>query len=49
MFDVVYMSSNYWVMNQDESQSYGPYSYAAEAQEKADELNETNNHNNTQQ
>jgi len=37
MFDILYVSGQYWVESNDES--FGPYTYAAEAQEKADELN----------
>lgn len=36
-FDAVYTTGHFYVMNDIES--YGPYYYASEAQEKCDELN----------
>lgn len=38
IFDVVYTAGEFYVMNN--SEIHGPYYYASEAQEKADELNE---------
>lgn len=38
IFDVVYTAGKFYVMS--DSESHGPYHYASEAQEKADELNE---------
>lgn len=39
MFEVVYATPFYYAIKSDDTETYGPYFYASEAQEKCDELN----------
>lgn len=40
MFDVIYLSGGWWVVKNDESESFGPYNFYSEACEKQEELND---------